>query len=110
MPKILNLHIFYFDLDEGYIIFNTTKAKKVVRVGLERKAQRDLGEYISYWRSGEGIRPDDYLFCNSYGENFPGADFRKPLQAIIGVVVLIRLLSICFDIRLQRIGLPVGET
>ncbi len=78
---ILNLHIFDVDLDEGYIIFNTTKAKKVVRVGLERKAQRDLGEYISYWRSGEGIRPDDYLFCNSYGEKLSRSGLSKTIAS-----------------------------
>lgn len=65
---ILNLKIEDVDLDEGYIIFNTTKAHKVVRIGLERKAKIALAEYIGYWRTGGDIEPSDYLFCNNYGE------------------------------------------
>ena len=52
---ILNLRIKDVELEEGYIDFNTTKAHKVVRVGLERKCRAVLMEYI-------------YLFCNVYGE------------------------------------------
>ena len=47
---IVNLRIKDVDLDEGYITFNTTKAHKVARIGLERKIKRELGEYINYWR------------------------------------------------------------
>lgn len=65
---ILNLHISDVDLDEGYITFNTTKAHKVVHIGLSRKIKRDLVEYINYWRSGDDVKTDDYLFCNIYGE------------------------------------------
>ena len=65
---ILNLRIKDVELEEGYIDFNTTKAHKVVRVGLERKCRAVLMEYISYWRTGGDIEPDDYLFCNVYGE------------------------------------------
>ncbi len=60
---ILNLRIKDVELEEGYIDFNTTKAHKVVRVGLERKCRAVLMEYISYWRTGGDIEPDDYLFC-----------------------------------------------
>lgn len=67
---ILNIRIKDVDLDEGYIAFNTTKAHKVVRIGLERKCRNVLEEYIRYWRNvNEGdTEPDDYLFCNNYGE------------------------------------------
>lgn len=65
---LVNLRIKDVDLDEGYITFNTTKAHKVVRIGLERKAKAVLAEYISYWRTGGDIEPEDYLFCNMYGE------------------------------------------
>jgi integrase/recombinase XerD len=67
---ILNIRIRDVDLEEGYIVFNTTKANKVVRLGLERKCKYVLQEYILYWRNiNEGdTEPEDYLFCNTYGE------------------------------------------
>jgi len=67
---ILNIKIKDVELDEGYITYNTTKAHKVVRLGLERKCKSILQEYISYWRKvGDGdITAEDYLFCNIYGE------------------------------------------
>ncbi len=65
---IINLQIKDVDLDEGYIMFNTTKSHRVVRIGLERRAKSILAEYISVWRSEEDTDPEDYLFCNCYGE------------------------------------------
>ena len=67
---IINIRIEDVDLEEGYIVFNTTKAHKVVRVGLTRKCRSVLEEYIRYWRNtNEGdTRREDYLFCNIYGE------------------------------------------
>ncbi len=65
---LLNIRLKDVDLENGYIIFNTTKAHKVVSVGLEKKCKDTLSEYISYWRSGGDIEPTDYLFCNIYGE------------------------------------------
>lgn len=67
---ILNIHIKDVDLDEGYITFNTTKANKIVRLGLERKCRCVLEEYIRYWRNIEegDTEPEDFLFCNTYGE------------------------------------------
>lgn len=65
---ILNIQIKDVDLDDGYISFNTTKAHKVVRLGLEKKAKDTLAEYISYWRTGGDIEQTDFLFCNIYGE------------------------------------------
>lgn len=65
---ILNIKIGDVDLEEGYIIFNTTKAHKVVRLGLERKMQQILAEFISHWRSGGDLDENDYLFANEYDE------------------------------------------
>lgn len=65
---ILNLRIKDVDLEDGYILFNTTKAHKVANIGLDKKCRCVLAEYISYWRSGGDIEPEDYLFCNVYGE------------------------------------------
>lgn len=75
---IRNIQIKDVELDDGYITFNTTKAHKVVRLGLERKVRRDLAVYITKWRTvrylengeEEPIPPTDYLFCNAYGEQF----------------------------------------
>lgn len=62
---ILNIKIKDVNLEEGYINFNTTKAHKVVTLGLENKMHRLLNEYIRTWRN---THKDEYLFCNNYGE------------------------------------------
>lgn len=84
---ILNIEIKDVDLDEGYITFNTTKAHKVVRLGLERKIRRDLNTYITRWRTyreyedgtREAIPNTDYLFCNSYGEQLTRGGLTKAI-------------------------------
>ncbi len=76
---VINLRISDVDLEEGYINFNTTKTHKVVRIGLERKAQRELAEYISYWRSGEDVQLNDFLFCNTYGEQLTRSGLSKAI-------------------------------
>lgn len=65
---ILNIKIGDVELEEGYIIFNTTKAHKVVRLGLERKMRNILAEFISLWRTGGDLTDEDYLFTNEYDE------------------------------------------
>ncbi len=65
---ILSIKIGDVDLDEGYIIFNTTKAHKVVRLGLERKLKSLLAEFIGHWRTGGDLTENDYLFANEYDE------------------------------------------
>lgn len=77
---ILNIKIGDVDLEEGYINFNTTKTNKVVRLGLERKTKRDLGEWIRYWRLDKGAEDDDYLFCNEYGEQMCRSTLCKSVQ------------------------------
>lgn len=65
---ILNIKIGDVDLEEGYILFNTTKAHKIARIGLERKMVSILAEFITYWRTGGDLTEDDYLFANEYDE------------------------------------------
>ncbi len=65
---IINIKIGDVDLEEGYIIFNTTKAHKVVRLGLERKMIAILTEFIGKWRTGGDLTEEDYLFANEYDE------------------------------------------
>lgn len=86
---ILNIQIKDVDLDEGYITFNTTKAHKVVRLGLERKIRRDLTTYITRWRlyryyengEEEAIPPTDYLFCNTFGEQLSRGGLTQAIMA-----------------------------
>lgn len=65
---ISNIKICDFEEDTGYINFNTTKTGKVVRLGLDRKAKRDIIEFLHYYRLDKGATENDYLFCNEYGE------------------------------------------
>lgn len=77
---ILNIRIEDVDLEEGYITFNTTKAHKIVRLGLEKKTRRDLAEWVQYWRYDKGAEPEDYLFCNEYGEQMARSTFTCALS------------------------------
>ena len=77
---ILNIRIADLELDEGYINFNTTKAHKVVRLGLERKVRRDLSEWLEYWRIDKGAEPNDFLFCNEYGEQMSRSALTKSVR------------------------------
>lgn len=63
---IRNIKVNDVDLQEGYINFNTTKAHKVVRLGLPPKCVSALKTFIKNWL------PDDceYLFTNCYGNQF----------------------------------------
>lgn len=78
---ILNIRLCDVELEEGYINFNTTKSTKVVRLGLERKTKKDLAEWINYWRSGEDVRANDFLFCNDYGEQLSRSQLDKTVAA-----------------------------
>jgi len=68
--NILNMRIKDVNLEEGYIYLPKTKTGVITTLPLERNARIALKEYISYWRNvNEGdTEPDDYLFCNCYGE------------------------------------------
>lgn len=74
---ILNIRLCDIELEEGYINFNTTKAHKVVRLGLERKVKRDLIEWIAYYRNDEDTKPTDFLFCNDFGEQLSRSQLDK---------------------------------
>lgn len=65
---ILNIKIKDIDFEAGYITFNTLKNRSVVRLGLEHKTQRDLADWVQYWRLEKDATKEDYLFCNEYGE------------------------------------------
>lgn len=77
---ILNVKIRDVDLREGYISYNTTKAHKVIRLGLEAKVLAALREWIQYWRIDKGAMPDDYLFCNEYGEQMARSTLTKAIR------------------------------
>ena len=65
---ISEIRISDFEEETGYINFNTTKTGKVVRLGLDRKARRDIAEFMYYYRINKGAQASDYLFSNEYGE------------------------------------------
>lgn len=70
---IRSLRVGDVDLENGYINFNTTKAHKTIRLGLEKKVHKELITYITDWRSidydtGEQIPPTAYLFPASNEE------------------------------------------
>lgn len=74
---IINIKIKDVDLEEGYITFTTTKAHKVVRLPLEPKALVAINEFIVRWRNN--VEPDDYLFCNWYGEKLSRSGMTKSI-------------------------------
>lgn len=61
---VVNIKIKDLDFNEGYIKIKYTKNKKQQIIPLSRILSSILQEYLSY-RNGES---EDYLFCNSYGE------------------------------------------
>lgn len=77
---ILNLKIKDIDFEDGYVNFNTTKAHKVVRLGLENKARIDLQEFVNFWRIEEGATEDDYVFCNEYKEQLTRSGLCKAIR------------------------------
>lgn len=77
---ILNIKVGDVDLQEGYISFNTTKAHKVIRLGLEAKLLAALREWIQYWRIDKGAYADDFLFCNEYGEQMARSTLTKAIR------------------------------
>lgn len=77
---LINIKIEDVDLEEGYITFNTLKAKRVLRIGLEKKLRKDLSEYIAHWRSGIDVIPTDYLFPNVYGEQLSRNGFWRAIS------------------------------
>lgn len=77
---ILNIRIGDLDLEEGFISFNTTKAHKVVRLGLDKRVKRDLTEWLYTWRYDKGATDDDFLFCNEYGEQMARSTLTKSMR------------------------------
>jgi len=65
---IRNIRISDFDPETGYISFNTTKAHKVVKIGLDPQCIYVLNQFIKRWRSFDDTAPSDYLFCNKTEE------------------------------------------
>ncbi len=61
---IRNLRIKDFNPETGYIRFNTTKAHKVIEVGLDNNCIEVLRRFVERWRSFADTEPEEYLFCN----------------------------------------------
>lgn len=61
---IRNIKIRDFDPETGYINFNTTKANKTIKEGLDPRCCEVLRKFVERWRSFYDTEPTDYLFCN----------------------------------------------
>lgn len=77
---LLNLRICDFDPQTGYINFNTTKAHKVVKEGLDPTCVQVLRRYIERWRSFEDTKATDYLFCNYKEEQMSRSSLCKTIK------------------------------
>ena len=75
---ILNIKLSDLDLNEGTVTFNTTKTNKTVVVPLEKKAIRDLKEYVLRWRHCSKY---GYLFFNAYGEQLTRGGLSKAIAS-----------------------------
>lgn len=64
LRTFINIKIKDVDFDSGYITLKETKNKKQQIVPLSKQLAEIILEYLEY-RHGE---PEDYLFCNIYGE------------------------------------------
>lgn len=83
IQTIINLKVGDIDFDEGYINVNTQKNRSVSRVGLIRKMQVILKEYITYYRCDEDGNPlyDEVLFCNRYGEPLTDGGLKMSIKS-----------------------------
>ena len=63
------------ELEEGFIIINTTKNKKPQRIVIPQRLVMLIKEYISIWRYD--TTKEDYLFTNEYGEQLSGDNLSK---------------------------------
>lgn len=77
---ILNIRLCDVDINSGYITFNTTKAHKVVRLGLQKKLKRDLHHYIRRYRSSMYDDPEDYLFVKDNREQLSRSGLNKAIK------------------------------
>ena len=105
--NILNMRIKDVNLEEGYIYLPKTKTGVITTLPLERNARIALKEYISYWRNvNEGdTEPDDYLFCNCYGEPLTRGGLTLRLLTIIKDMEQRKQVFTCLDIHLLKTGL-----
>lgn len=77
---ILNLRIADFDPQTGYINFNTTKAHKSIKEGLDPACVQVLRRYVERWRSFDDTKPMDYLFCNYKEEQLSRSSLCKTIR------------------------------
>ena len=76
-----NLKIKDFNAETGYIKFNTTKAHKVIEIGLDAKCVDVLTRYVRRWRSFKDTTPEEYLFCNTHEEQISRDTLCKSIAA-----------------------------
>lgn len=69
------------ELNEGYLILNTTKGKKPIRVNVPMKVVKIINEYIRHYRND--TNGEDILFCNQFGEEFSPNTLSKIIKLYI---------------------------
>ncbi len=78
---ILNIKVTDVDLKAGTITFNTTKAHKPIEIPLDRKALKDIREYIMYSKALYEKNGCNYiyLFSNRFGEQLTRGGLSKAI-------------------------------
>jgi len=75
---IINMQVKDVDIDNNLVQYNTTKAHKVISLGIGRRLCNDLAEYIAEYRTDDTY-PTDYLFPNQYNEQLTRGGLSKSL-------------------------------
>lgn len=77
---ILNIRVGDFDPETGYITFNTTKAHRTIKEGLDAQCVNVLRKYVERWRSFDTTKDTDYLFCSVYDEQMSRGTLCKSIK------------------------------
>lgn len=77
---ILNIRVGDFDLETGYINFNTTKGHTTIKEALDPVCVDVLRKYVERWRSFDTTKSTDYLFCSVYEDQMSRQTLVKSIR------------------------------
>lgn len=77
LSTLINLKIKHLDFDNMLITLSHTKNRRVQLIPMSRTLSKVLQEYLMY-RKGE---PEDYLFCNQWGNKFSRPGVQRAIQS-----------------------------
>jgi len=75
---VRNIKMKHVSFDKQIIILEKTKNKKVYETPISQDYFPVLKDYYQE-RLGQGAKPDDYLFCTTYGEKFTADGLRSSM-------------------------------